>query len=79
VKYLETLTLRLAQGMARLPDEFRSRQASWLVGKQNADGGFSGREGDSDLYYEQAREPGANHRFPLAVVWSDAAGNFGGH
>ncbi len=51
MKYLESLTLRLAQGMNRLPDEFRTRHASYLLGKQNADGGFPGREGGSDLYY----------------------------
>jgi geranylgeranyl transferase type-2 subunit beta len=37
--------------MARLPEELRARHAAWLIGKQNADGGFSGREGGSDLYY----------------------------
>ena len=49
--YLENLTLRLAQGMNRLPEEFRARQAAFLRRAQNADGGFSGREGGSDLYY----------------------------
>jgi geranylgeranyl transferase type-2 subunit beta len=51
VKYLESLTLRLAQGMNRLPEDFRARHAAYLLGKQNADGGFPGREGGSDLYY----------------------------
>ena len=32
-------------------DEFRARQASFLSATQNPDGGFSGREGGSDLYY----------------------------
>jgi geranylgeranyl transferase type-2 subunit beta len=49
--YLESLTLRLAQGMNSLPEEFRARHAAFLAGQQNADGGFSGREGGSDLYY----------------------------
>src|SRR5262249_62068116 len=36
---------------ARLPAEQRQRHVAYLLGVQNADGGFSGREGDSDLYY----------------------------
>ena len=49
--YLERLTLRLVDGLARLPAEFRARHAAYLSAAQNADGGFSGREGGSDLYY----------------------------
>src|SRR6516164_6707416 len=48
--YLTRLTLRLFEGMKRLPAEQRQRHAENLRGQQN-DGGFSGREGDSDLYY----------------------------
>jgi geranylgeranyl transferase type-2 subunit beta len=49
--YLQRLTERLADGLALLPEEIRSKHASYLVRSQNADGGFSGREGGSDLYY----------------------------
>ncbi len=49
--YLGNLTLRLSAGAMRLPEPFRCRQAAFLAGSQNADGGFSGREGASDLYY----------------------------
>jgi geranylgeranyl transferase type-2 subunit beta len=49
--YLEQLTLRLLEGIQRLPAEERARHASFLRGWQNADGGFPGREGGSDLYY----------------------------
>jgi geranylgeranyl transferase type-2 subunit beta len=49
--YLEDLTLRLAAAAARLPEDLRLRQANWLRAMQNDDGGFSGREGPSDLYY----------------------------
>jgi geranylgeranyl transferase type-2 subunit beta len=49
--YLQLLVDRLAEGISRLPDEFRARHASYLAAYQNDDGGFSGREGDSDLYY----------------------------
>ena len=49
--YLPRLTLRLADGVSRLPAEIRTRHAAYLQAAQNADGGFSGREGGSDLYY----------------------------
>ncbi len=49
--YLVQLTTRLTEGLSRLPDEFRNRHASFLISRQNPDGGFSGREGGSDLYY----------------------------
>jgi len=49
--YLIQLTVRLNEGMARLPEVVRSRHAAYLRAAQNADGGFSGREGGSDLYY----------------------------
>jgi len=49
--YLEELTLRLAQGMNQMPEEQRARHARFLLARQNPDGGFSGREGGSDLYY----------------------------
>ncbi len=49
--YLLRLTLRLAEGISRLPAEIRDRHASYLRAAQNPDGGFSGREGGSDLYY----------------------------
>jgi geranylgeranyl transferase type-2 subunit beta len=51
IPYLQRLTARLAEGLARLPDEVRARHARYLQAAQNADGGFSGREGGSDLYY----------------------------
>ncbi len=49
--YLQDLTLRLADGVGRLPEAARRRHAEFLRAKQNADGGFAGREGGSDLYY----------------------------
>src|SRR5437016_9546837 len=51
VGYLESLTNRLMEGVARLPQETRQRHIGYLRSAQNADGGFSGREGGSDLYY----------------------------
>lgn len=49
--YLQDLTFRLAAGAVQLPEEIRQRHATWLLKQQNEDGGFSGREGGSDLYY----------------------------
>src|SRR5262245_32229524 len=49
--YLERLNARLADGAARLPPELRDRHAAYLRGQQNPDGGFPGRDSESDLYY----------------------------
>ncbi len=49
--YLDDLTLRLAAGIAALPEATRARHAGYLLAAQRADGGFAGREGESDLYY----------------------------
>jgi geranylgeranyl transferase type-2 subunit beta len=49
--YLQDLTTRLAAGLARLPVEVRARHLAYLLRLQNADGGYSGRLGGSDLYY----------------------------
>lgn len=49
--YLQTLTFRLADAIARLPEETRARHVHFLSSAQREDGGFSGREGESDLYY----------------------------
>ncbi len=49
--YLPRLTARLTDGLLRLPEDFRDRHGDFLRKSQNPDGGFSGREGGSDLYY----------------------------
>ena len=49
--YLERLAVRLAQGLEAMPADRRARHARFLAEAQNEDGGFSGREGASDLYY----------------------------
>jgi geranylgeranyl transferase type-2 subunit beta len=49
--YLLDLQKRLAGGLARQPADLRARHAQFLRKRQNPDGGFSGREGESDLYY----------------------------
>ncbi|MBS0264080.1 MAG: geranyl transferase, partial [Planctomycetes bacterium] len=49
--YLLRLGTRLAVGLAGLSPEDRSRHREFILSRQNLDGGFSGREGGSDLYY----------------------------
>ena len=49
--YLENLTLRLAAGLGEVAPELRTRHARYLLAAQRSDGGFAGREGESDLYY----------------------------
>ena len=49
--YLENLSLRLAHGVAELPEDLRLRIAGYFKRAQRDDGGFAGREGESDLYY----------------------------
>lgn len=49
--YLQDLTLRLAIGAANIDPTMRERHAAWLCSQQRDDGGFAGREGESDPYY----------------------------
>jgi geranylgeranyl transferase type-2 subunit beta len=49
--YLEHQTHRLAASLKRLPEDFCARHAAYLQRSQNTDGGFSGRDGGSELYY----------------------------
>lgn len=49
--YLAELTKRLLAGMSAVDSLRRQRHASFLTRLQNADGGFSGRQGPSDPYY----------------------------
>jgi geranylgeranyl transferase type-2 subunit beta len=49
--YLPRLMLRLTIGAAQLPGALQARHADYVLRKQRADGGWSGREGESDVYY----------------------------
>src|SRR5262245_30716204 len=49
--YLLRLGRRLSSGLAGLPAEARARHREFVLWRQNADGGFSGREAGSYLYY----------------------------
>jgi len=49
--FLLRLTRRLAKGLRRLDPERAARHVHFILRFQQADGGFAGREGGSDLYY----------------------------
>ena len=49
--YLISLGTRVTTGLARLMPERRERHRQFILSRQQRDGGFKGREGDSDLYY----------------------------
>lgn len=49
--YLVRLAERLANGLSQMEDLRRERHRSFILSCQQSDGGFGGREGDSDLYY----------------------------
>ena len=49
--YLQDLTIRLAEGIGRLPDPLREHHGNFLLKAHQADGGFGGKQGESDLYY----------------------------
>ncbi|MFQ5734984.1 MAG: prenyltransferase/squalene oxidase repeat-containing protein, partial [Planctomycetaceae bacterium] len=49
--YLLRLGTRLTGGLAKMDDARRERHRTFILSQQMPDGGFRGREGDSDLYY----------------------------
>ncbi|MFN3189901.1 MAG: prenyltransferase/squalene oxidase repeat-containing protein [Aureliella sp.] len=49
--YLARLMVRLTFGAIQLPEEQRKRHADYVLSRQREDGGWAGREGESDLYY----------------------------
>ena len=49
--YLDMLDELLRPGIARLSERFVAAQVGFVAGCQRPDGGFGGRQGDSDPYY----------------------------
>jgi geranylgeranyl transferase type-2 subunit beta len=49
--YLVRLAERLANGLSQMEEPRREQHRSFILSCQQSDGGFGGREGDSDLYY----------------------------
>lgn len=51
IDYLQNLVERVRQGLGQVPAEMLDNHRRYVIDNQNEDGGFSGREGSSDLYY----------------------------
>lgn len=51
MSYLFSLADRLTAGLRGLEPDRRDRHRRFVLAQQSPDGGFRGREGDSDLYY----------------------------
>tara|TARA_Y100001978_G_C23670687_1_gene423585 strand:+ start:208 stop:1170 length:963 start_codon:yes stop_codon:yes gene_type:complete len=51
VNYLENMTLQLSAGLGQLPDSIRELHTNYLLNAQQQDGGYRGREPESDIYY----------------------------
>lgn len=51
IAYLQELTIKLGTAVGELSSEQQHQQSRFFLQCQREDGGFSGREGDSDLYY----------------------------
>ena len=49
--YLARLMLRLTVGALQLPEATQRRHADYVLTRQRSDGGWAGREGESDIYY----------------------------
>ena len=49
--YLQDLTIRLAEGIGNIAEESRQSHVRYLLNAQRDDGGFGGRQGESDMYY----------------------------
>jgi geranylgeranyl transferase type-2 subunit beta len=49
--YLARLMVRLTIGASQLPPDQQQRHANYALSRQRPDGGWAGREGESDLYY----------------------------
>lgn len=49
--YLQRLTIRLSSGLGEVEETRRSLHGDYILAAQRADGGFAGREGESDPYY----------------------------
>ncbi len=49
--YLGRLMVRLTIGAAQLPEDVQRVHADYVLSRQREDGGWPGREGESDIYY----------------------------
>jgi geranylgeranyl transferase type-2 subunit beta len=74
--YLQDLTVRLASGLGRLDEAQRTRHIEYLLAAQRGDGGFGGRQGDSDLYYTSFALRGLSILGELYGPVAEKAGRF---
>jgi geranylgeranyl transferase type-2 subunit beta len=74
--YLPRLNAQLAAGLRLVSQEVRDKHARFLRSRQNPDGGFSGREGGSDLYYTGFALRGLAVLDALNEATSDRAARF---
>ncbi len=51
MSFLALLRDDVRMGLAATPAEYRARHAAWILARQNADGAFANRRGNSELYY----------------------------
>jgi geranylgeranyl transferase type-2 subunit beta len=74
--YLKKLTTRLSDGFRGLPAEQRARHAAFIRSYRQADGGFAGREGGSDLYYTGFAVRALAMLGELTVIEADQTADF---
>lgn len=74
--YLSQLTVRLASGIGLLPESIRQKHIDYLLTAQQADGGFPGRDGQSDLYYTSFALRGLSILGQLYGTPAEQAGHF---
>ncbi len=74
--YLQELTVQLATGLGRLDEATRVRHTEYLLSAQRGDGGFGGRQGDSDLYYTSFALRGLSILGELYGPVAEKAGRF---
>ena len=51
MSFLALLRDDVRMGLAATPDDYRARHTAWILARQNPDGAFANRRGNSELYY----------------------------
>lgn len=74
--YLLRLAQRLTDGLSPMDETRRARHRDFIHSKQQADGGYGGREGDSDLYYTSFAVRGLAMLGGLTAADCESVGRF---
>ncbi len=74
--YLMRLAQRLTTGLTRMEAARRERHQQFIRSKQQRDGGFGGRDGDSDLYYTSFAVRGLAMLGGLTLAECESVGGF---